>query len=70
MMLWVALTEGTYLVARFLVSESFCFLAEVSATAGELEACRHTLGDVAGILPRLHVLAGQKLGIQGVSSER
>lgn len=45
--LWVALTEGMCLVARFLVSEGFCFLAEVSATAGELKACRHILGGCA-----------------------
>lgn len=39
-----------YLVAQFLVSEGFCFLAEVSATAGELEACRLSLGGLPGIL--------------------
>ena len=53
-----------YLVARFLVSRGFCFLAEVSATAGELEPCRHTLGDVPRVLPCLFVLAGQKLGVK------
>ena len=55
--------DQLYLVARFLVSEAFCFLAEASAAAGELEACRHTLGDVPGILPCLFVLAGRKLGV-------
>lgn len=64
--LWVALREGTvgFLVAHFLVSEGFCFLAEVSATAGELEACRYTFADVPGILPCFFVLAGQKLGVK------
>lgn len=56
--------DQLYLVARFLVSEGFCFIAEVSATTGELEACKHTLEDVPGILPCLFVLAGQKLGVK------
>lgn len=64
--LWVTLTEGTCLVAHFLVSEGFCFLAEVSAAAGELEACRHILGHVPGILPCLFVCAGQKLGVKSL----
>lgn len=33
-------------------------------TAGELEACRDSPGDVPGILASLLVLAGQKLGVK------
>lgn len=52
------------MVAPFLVSAGFCFLAEVFASVEELEACRLTLRNVPGILPCLFVLAGQKLGVK------
>lgn len=56
--------DQLYLVALFLVSARFCFLAEVSASMGGLGACRPTLRNVPGILPCLFVLAGQKVGFK------
>lgn len=47
-----------------LVSEGFCFLAEASATAGELEACRLTLRGPPGILLCFYIFAEQKLGVK------